>query len=112
MIIILNNMDFKKELKPIADMLNSPDMETRMLGYSLLRESQFKKFMYGKLWSLDNKSFYRFNLYALEPDVYSFGSKEYYYTYIHNENKLSFAYRVVFYYLENKLIIKKPLWQE
>lgn len=105
-------MDFVKELKPIADMLNSPDMETRMLGYSLLRESQFKKFMHGKLWSLNNKSFYRFNLYVLKPNSYPSGSKEYWHTHIHNESKISFAYRVVFYYLENKLIIKKPSWQE
>lgn len=105
-------MDFVKELKPIADMLNSPDMETRMLGYSLLRESQFKKFMHGKLWSLNNKSFYRFNLYALKPNPYLSYSKEYYYVYTRNDSKILFADRVVSYYLENKLIIKKPLWQE
>lgn len=93
--------NFKDELRPIMDMLNSVDKETSFLGYNLLRTSKFKKFMRGKVWSDNNKSFYRFRLYALSKRCTTHRAL------FHNNNKLSFAYRVVLLYVDDKLIIKE-----
>ena len=104
--------DFKDELISISIMLQSPDIETRMLGYNLLRESNFKKFMRNKLWTLNNKSFYRFQLHALCQNSYSAGTRENYLTSCSNYNKMEFVYRVINYYLNDQLKIKKIKWQQ
>lgn len=104
--------DFKDELISISIMLHSADEETRMLGYNLLRESNFKKFMRNKLWTLNNKSFYRFHLYALRQNSYSIGSRKYYLIDCSNYNKIGFADKVINYYLNNQLKIKKIKWQQ
>ena len=101
---------FKEELRSIYKFLNSTDYELQILGYELLRNSQFKKFMHGKLWSENNKSFYRFRLYKLH-DLSSLGkpysNSFYYILQNHNYNKLYIAKKVVEYYLNDKLIIKE-----
>ena len=99
-------LEFEQELRPILDMLNSSDEETRFLGYSLLRNSDFKKAMRGRVLIEKNKSFYRFNLYALNNKPPRYPKNQFYINY-YNDNKLNFAYRVILLYLENKLIIRK-----
>ena len=98
-------LEFEKELIPLRDMLNSPDNETRVLGYNFLRESDFKKSMRGKVWSENGKSFYRFNLFAIKDKAKYIGNQQFI-TY-YDTDKLNFAYKVVFLYLEHKLIIRE-----
>lgn len=95
-------LEFEKELSNIADMLCSNDYETRFLGYNLLRDSKFKQSMRGKLWSENNMSFYKFNLFALNNRIPQVNSLCYY----HN-NKIEFARKVVLLYLQQKLIIRE-----
>lgn len=102
--------DFKDELTKIEEFLNSPDYELRVLGYNLLRESEFKKFMRNRVWSTNNMSFYRFNLYQLDLEKHSDNKLQYLIDY-HNSNKMGYAWRVVRLYLDGKLIIKKPNWK-
>ena len=103
--------DFKDELTKIEKFLNSSDYELRILGYNLLRESDFKKFMRNRVWSTNNMSFYRFNLYQLNLKKYSDGEYQQHVVDYHNCNKMGYAWRVVKLYLDGKLIIKKPNWK-
>ena len=98
-------LEYEKELSNIADMLCSNDEETRFLGYNLLRSSKFKQSMRGKVWSENNMSFYKFNLFAVNRKPVKDPNNNCYRVY-HNDNKLGFARKVVLLYLENKLIIK------
>ena len=61
--------------------------------------------MRGKVWSENNMSFYKFNLFALNNRTPKDPNNQYYINY-HNDNKIIFARKVVLLYLENKLIIK------
>ena len=99
-------LEFEKELSNIADMLFSRDDETRILGYNLLRGSEFKKSMRGKVWSENNMSFYKFNLFALNNKATKNPNNRCYRNY-HNDNKILFARKVVTLYLEQKLIIRE-----
>ena len=103
------NNTFKKELEPIYRFLTSTDDELRILGYELLRNSQFKKFMRGKLWSINNKSFYRFQLCKLHDLSLAKPYSDNLYFILEQQNwrKLDIARRVVDYYLNDKLIIKE-----
>jgi hypothetical protein len=99
-------LEFEKELSNIADMLCSNDYETRFLGYNLLRDSKFKQSMRGKLWSENNMSFYKFNLFALNDRIPQDHDSKCYVIY-HNDNKIAFARKVVLLYLQQKLIIRE-----
>ena len=98
-------MEKTEELQKILELLTSQDKETSYLGYNLLRNSEFKKSLRNKLWTLNGKSFYRFRLFKLssldcnDPKVYCY--RNYY-----NENKLLFAKSVVSAALEGKLMIR------
>ena len=94
--------DFKEELIYIKKLLESQDSEINELGYNILRASKFKKFTTGKLWTSNNKSYYRFILYELpKPD-----SKDRWKDY-HRSNRILYAYGVITSYLEGKIHFKK-----
>lgn len=97
--------DFKQELEPIYQLLSSPDEESAYLGYSLLRNTEFKKMLRNKVWSENNKSFYRFRLFALRP-LKDCDRQTLYRIRYYNNNRICFAHKVLMLYLENKLIIK------
>lgn len=96
---------YKEELTKICEMLNSPDTETIYLGYELLRNSEFKKAFRGKVWTTNNMSFYKFNLYGLIP-LSNLNGNQFDYAHCHNWNRIGFAQKVVRLALDNKIKLK------
>lgn len=97
--------NFKQELEPIYQLLCSQDEESAYLGYNLLRDTEFKKMLRNKVWSENNKSFYRFRLFVLRS-LKDCDQRTLYHRRFSNYNKVCFAHKVVMLYLEGKLIIK------
>lgn len=101
---------FVNELTGILELLNAKDFESNHLGYDLLRQSEFKKFVRGKLLTKNNRSYYRFWLYKLQtkpartPEIQC--ARNY-----HNQNKLGYAHSIVQQYLNGDFKIVKPKWQ-
>ena len=102
--------DFTKELEGILQLLNARDFESQQLGYDILRQSDFKRFMRGKLFTKNNKSFYRFWLYKLQLKPGKTPERQVAINW-HNQNKLNFAYQIVSQYIHGDFKIVKPKWQ-
>ena len=102
--------DFTKELAGILELLNAKDFESQHLGYNLLRQSEFKKFVRGKLLTKNNRSYYRFWLYKLQTKPARTQERQLVRNY-HNQNKLGYARGIVQQYLNGDFKIVKPKWQ-
>jgi len=97
-------IETKKQLEEILNLLCAEDYESQVLGYTLFRNSKFRKYIRNKCYSFVGKSqFYEFYLNSLLTVCRNEGKKEF--IDASNQGKIHNIQLTLSWYIRNEIII-------